>query len=206
MGRTASPFLGVVLRRLVAKVAARKIMTKVVDLLSPHQLGVGVRGGAESIIHGVNLCLQSDPSIMVLQADIQNAFNTVKRDYLLMEVADKIPELLAFTSVCYGGPSHLIFGDHVLQSSVGLQQGDPMSPTIFGIVLLPVCLRIQQEVPSVRLNAWYLDDSHILGRKQELVQALQIIKREGEPRGLFLSTDLTGGGKTTVWSQEPTDF
>ena len=42
----------------------------------------------------------------------------------------------------------------------------------------------------------------------ELAKALQIIKREGEPRGLFLSTDLTvpGGGKTTVWSQEPADF
>ena len=47
---------------------------------------------------------------------------------------------------------------------------------------------IETEVPTLVLNAWYLDDGHIIVSKAELALVVDIIVREGEPRGLTLSS------------------
>jgi len=39
------------LRRLVSKVANCSATTELLSTLAPHQLGVGVRGGTEAIVH-----------------------------------------------------------------------------------------------------------------------------------------------------------
>ena len=187
--------VGNVVRRLVAKTAARKVMRKVSDLLSPHQLGVGVESGVEAVIHATRLVLEDDPTLQCLQADFQNAFNEIGREYILAEVEKQLPELLAFVSTCYGADSHLFFGGHKMTSSVGVHQGCPCSLIIFALVLHPVIIAIRTEVPSLKLNSFFLDDSVLIGRTEQLKQALQIIVREGEPRGLKLRA-----GKSTVWS------
>jgi len=43
--------VGLTLRRLVAKASNRWAISKCLDILMPHQLGVGAKGGAEAIIH-----------------------------------------------------------------------------------------------------------------------------------------------------------
>ena len=62
---------------------------------------------------------------------------------------------------------------------------------------------IKQEVPGLKINAWYLDDGVLAGSKAELQEAVDIITREGPPRGLFLSTVRTVSPaqipKSTVW-------
>ena len=187
--------VGNVLRRLVAKTAARKVMQKVSDLLRPHQLGVGVESGAESIVHAARVVLEEDPTLHVLQADFQNAFNEISREFILAEVEAQIPELLAFVSTCYGSSSHLFFGEHSLESSSGVHQGCPASLVIFTLVAHPVILAVRDEVPELKLNSFFLDDSFLVGRTEQLQRALQIIVREGEPRGLRLAP-----GKSTLWS------
>ena len=187
--------VGIVVRRLVAKTAARKVMLKVSDLLRPHQLGVGVESGAESIIHAARMVLEEDPTLHVLQADFKNAFNEIGREFILAEVEAQLPELLAFVSTCYGSPSHLFFGEHTLESSTGVHQGCPVSLAIFTLVVHPVILAVRDEVPDLKLNSFFLDDSFQIGRTEQLQRALQIIVREGEPRGLRLSP-----GKSTLWS------
>ncbi len=42
---------GCTLRRLVAKIASRKVSREMSELLAHRQLGFGVRGGAEAAVH-----------------------------------------------------------------------------------------------------------------------------------------------------------
>ena len=170
-------------------------MRKVGDLLSPLQMGVGVELGCESIIHAARMILEEDPSLHLLQADFKNAFNEIGREYILAEVEAQLPELLAYVSTCYGSSSHLFFGGHTLESSTGVHQGDPVSLVIFTLVVHPVVLAVRDEVPELKQNSFFLDDSLLIGRTEQLQRALQIIVREGEPRGLRLSP-----GKSTLWS------
>jgi hypothetical protein len=53
----------------------------------------------------------------------------------------------------YRNPSTLFFGDHLISSSVGAQQGDPCGPIIFSLAIQPIILSLDSQ-----LNIWYLDD------------------------------------------------
>ena len=46
---------------------------------------------------------------------------------------------------------------------------------------------IEEEVPDLDVNAWYLDDGDLAGTKEQLQQAVDILLREGPPRGFVLS-------------------
>ena len=49
--------VGNIIRRLTAKCCSREVASKAADLPSPLQLGVGVKGGLEAIIHTVKQAL-----------------------------------------------------------------------------------------------------------------------------------------------------
>ena len=78
---------------------------------------------------------------------------------------------------------------------------------LFSLVLQPVIHQINEQVPELSLNAWYLDDGTQVGSLCSLQKVVDILLKEGPARGLHLSTNLTAAkGKTTLWSpsiQEP---
>jgi hypothetical protein len=105
--------VGEVLRHLVAKCLAFANAPQAANLLNPHQLGVGTRGGCETIIHSVQAIL-SDAAIpannkWVLQVDYSNAFNTLDRSHLFKEVRAQLPGLSAFVEWSYGSRPFLFF-------------------------------------------------------------------------------------------------
>ena len=53
--------VGNLLQRLVAKCCASRLQERAAVLFSPHQLGVGVRGGCEVIVHTVRRALTPTP-------------------------------------------------------------------------------------------------------------------------------------------------
>ena len=196
--------VGNILRRLTAKTIARRVQERAASLLAPHQLGVGVKNGCEAILHTVRKVLKSDPSLFCLQVDFQNAFNLVSREVGLEEVARLFPEILAWTSTCYGQSSHLLFGTTSISSECGWQQGDPLASLLFSLVLHPLLNNIRERVPGLTAHAWYLDDGIFVGKEEDLEQVLDVLVREGPARGLVLSTTITSpdNPKTTVWSKE----
>ena len=82
----------------------------------------------------------------------------------------------------------LVFGDNVILSMLGFLQGDPLAVLLFALDLHPVIVRIKEEVPTLRTNAWFLDDGLLAGQRVEVREAVRIILEEGLRRGLHLST------------------
>ena len=78
-----------------------------------------------------------------------------------------------------------------------------MAALIFSLVLHPLVIAIQERVPTISVNAWFLDDGTAVGRVGELKQVVDILVSEGPVRGLILSTSATviapARPKTTVW-------
>ena len=61
-------------------------------LLSPRQLGYGVKKGAEATVHAAKLYLHSlDPSNAILKLDFKNAFNSIRSDKMLEAVQRLAP-------------------------------------------------------------------------------------------------------------------
>ena len=195
--------VGSILPRLVSKCFATALADRAAAYLSPHQLGVGVRGGCEAVTHAVRQAVEENPSSWVLQCDLVNAFNVVDRTFMLEAVAEHFPECLPWASTCYGQASHLQFGPTSIHSATGVRQGDPLASLFFCITLQPVVQKIQDDVPDLKINAWLQDDGHQVGDLQEIEMVVQILEREGPPRGLILSTGATvlppSVPKTKVW-------
>ena len=127
---------GCTLRRLVAKIASRKVSREMSELLAHRQLGFGVRGGAEAAVHAARRFLQdmvSDHAVVKL--DFANAFNSVRRDCVLSAVQLMFPVLYSFVYSAYAAPSNLLWGDRTVTSAEGVQQGDPLGPLLFCLVL-----------------------------------------------------------------------
>ena len=71
----------------------------------------------------------------VLKIDLHNAFNRVSRQAVLNACALHIPELLSWSQWCYGQHPALWHSLGTISSEIGVQQGDPLGPLLFCLVL-----------------------------------------------------------------------
>ena len=119
---------GETLRRLASKVACLSAKFKARKLFRGHQYGVATPAGAERIIH---LCRKTfaehieDDDFLLCKVDLKNAFNNVSRDFFVALTRQHFPELGAYVEWCYNTQSILTFGSRFIESSEGVQQGDP---------------------------------------------------------------------------------
>jgi hypothetical protein len=173
------------LQRWACKCLASQAMEDCSSYLPPMQLGVGIKGGSEAIIHAVASIFEnaeSPPaSKWILQVNFSNAYNNIDRKTLLKEVRTHCPKLSAWVETCYGDPSHLFFGSHTILSSAGGHQGDPLISLFFALVLQPLILCIKEASPHLLLNVWFLDNGTIAGMHKDLLKLFCILKEEGPP-------------------------
>lgn len=132
--------VGNTLRRLVAKIVGRRIQHALGERLRPKQLGYGTKGGAEAIVHAARSFVEEDSAEVrvFLKLDFRNAFSCLRRDVLLNAVKLNAPEFYAYFWQSYRQSSSLFYGDHVIKSATGVQQGDPVSPMGFCLGMLPI--------------------------------------------------------------------
>ena len=195
--------MGEVLRRLVSKTAEKAISQKAANFFAPFQVGVGVKGGCEALVHTARAIFDSqDEDTLLMQVDLINAFNLADRKRTSMEVQEHFPELSHIMASCYGIPARLLFGDEVIMSTTGFYQGDALASLFFSLDLHPVVLKINKEVPDLVMNSWEMDDGLLGGSKADIVKAVEILLLVGPERGLHLSTETSvpGNSKSRVWS------
>ncbi len=157
--------VGNTFRRLAAKLGCNSVRDYISNLFRPIQLGFGVKGGCEAIIHAVRTFLQKNKHLekILLKIDFKNAFNSIERDEMLKEVKKHTPKLFPFLWQCYRLPSMLFFGNDTIPSQIDCQQGDPCGPLVFCLAIHSIISSLKQEI-----NVWYLDDG-TLADKPELV-------------------------------------
>ena len=101
---------GEVLRRLIAKCLVSEAKSGAIELFDSLQLGVGISGGTEAIIHSSKITYDNIVSAKtdesVLQIDFQNAFNSVKRSHLIQATYEFFPGIAAFTNFATPSTHH----------------------------------------------------------------------------------------------------
>lgn len=105
-------------RRLAAKLGCNSVRDYISNLFKPVQIGFGVKGGCEAILHAVRTFLQKNKNLekILLKIDFKNAFNSIERDEMLKEVKKHTPKLFPFLWQCYHSPSLLFFGNDTIPS------------------------------------------------------------------------------------------
>jgi hypothetical protein len=189
--------VGEVLRRLVSKIAMKKVAAEAIQFLMPFQLGVGVSSGVEAIVHGLNRVL-TDPSLSpdttLAFVDFKNAFNCVSRMAFSKIVLEEFPSIASWVLYSYGCQAVLFVGGESILSMTGVQQGDPLGPLLFALALQPLLRRLAEVRPEPMISS-YLDDMTVGASHPSTVgECLDIIKEMGPQSGLFPSSS-----KSSIW-------
>nr|GEW92298.1 hypothetical protein [Tanacetum cinerariifolium] len=159
--------VGTIWRRLISMVNIVMIGHLLDGYLNDLQFGVGVSGEGEAILYVVNRLFEDrgdNVDLSMLLVDFKNAFNLVYH--------------------------RLYYGEHTLWSYQGVQQGDPLGPLLFALVLHPLICKIRDSF-ILSFHAWYMDDGAIIGDTLVVGNVLEIIMQDGPRRGLHLNVNKT---------------
>ena len=182
--------MGNTLRRLIAKIVVQR-HTHIANQLKPLQVGFGIKGGCEAAAHALRIYCQNhiQAEKAVLKVDLTNAFNNISREVILEQSSLLIPSAHSFVVSSYAQSSVLRYGDNHFWSSVGVQQGDPLGPLLFCLVLKKLVDTLP--VDGIDYQTWYLDDGTICGNISAVQRVFEAIKESGPGIGLTLNETKT---------------
>ena len=174
--------IGSTLRRLTAKILLQRIRGAAAAHLWPRQLGFSSRGGSEIAVHAVRRYLLENSRAVMVKVDFKNAFNSHRRDTMLREVHERFPEIYPMVSQTYRQPIPITFGDALIMSRTGCQQGDVFSPLLFCLVVHTTLLSLQSEI-----TMGYLDDFTIVSPDPlKVIEDIRRIKESFGHHGLVI--------------------
>ena len=179
--------VGCTLRRLVAKCASHAVRDAMAALLAPLQLGYGTSMGSEAAVHAARTYLHSMPDDhLLLKLDFSNAFNSIRRDKMLHACLDYAPDIYPPVHSAYAKPTHLFLGNNIMNSSEGVQQGDPLGPLLFCLAIHPMLTHLKSD-----FKVFYLDDGTLGGSCDEVMQDLESLGVVANDLGLVLNHSKT---------------
>jgi hypothetical protein len=137
-----------VLHRVVAKCAARSTESRVSRHVTPIQRAVGLAGGAESVVHQIQLDAENNPTFVTVTLDITNAYNEIKRNAIRCQIQELIPEWEPFFNASHCNPYLTVTAEDgevvLITAEEGTSQGGPFSPIEFCLAIDPVLKAINK--------------------------------------------------------------
>lgn len=180
--------VGEVLRRLTGKCLMALVRDDARRHFWPAQVGVAVPGGAEKAIHTVRAWYHRHSTAshkVAVKLDFSNAFNTVSREAVLSAAGSHFPLLSRWATWCYRQPTRLQFGDWVVESRSGVQQGDPLGPLLFASALQPLAHELRHMGLDIAVH--YLDDGFLGGDIEAVGRAFRTVETKAAALGLCLN-------------------
>jgi hypothetical protein len=186
--------VGEILRRLLSSYCAQSVTAKAKEHLGNGQQGIRKPNAIEIILVGLNRLINDeniDPYTTLALIDFQNAFCEVKRQCFFDEVYRLFPEISPWVESIYECSVLMFTGDDLCYSHIGVQQGDPLGPLLFCLVLALLLTELsksyQDQGLSV-LNFAFLDDLTLLFPSiQDGIEGIKRVKIIGPKYGLFVN-------------------
>ena len=123
---------------------------------------------------------------MLRKIDMANAINNCGRHSFLNQLQKELLELYSWVLWCYHTIGELRFENCRLTSSAGVQQGDPLGPLLFSLVVMELMDELGP-TPGIALQLWYLDDGIFIGICPEVASLLRKLQSAGTSFGLQLN-------------------
>eukprot|EP00731_Ephydatia_muelleri_P027927 Em0019g800a len=142
----------------------------------------------EEIVCGLRDCIEQhwlEDDFVVLKVDLKNAFNMVSRQAVLTECA-------VWANWCYGHHPFLWHPLGCLTSELDVQQGDPLDPLLFSLVLniLVSAISTRDDCAGLNFHAWYMDDGALAGPRSSVMNVLALLQELGPPLSLHVNIPL----------------
>ena len=108
----------------------------------------------------------------------------------MIQCRHHFPGLSKWAEWCYGQPSRLFFGQDIICSERGVQQGDPIGPLLFSLALQPLLQQLSEggRDQGLHLVFSYLDDLILAGEQQAVAEAFHHFKGAALDIGLEFNT------------------
>lgn len=211
--------VGTAYRRLMGSIIMRHMSHDFASYLTPQgQLGVGIRGGLDTLVHLTQVMLDKyitslqkqgkSPTHALLLLDITNMFNAVSRESaratLLKHPAFR--KLVPFFDLLYSEPNRCWYRrpngtwTFFLQHE-GYAQGCPLSPVFASLVLHEVLVIINKELAEratergdnddISFIAAYFDDCQSFLKYIDLLWFILRFIQLGAPHGIIINFDKT---------------
>ncbi len=109
----------------------------IVELLNPFQLGVGVAGGVEAIVHATNMLRDTidHKTHAEVNVDLQNTYGRCLHQTAIDSVVDKLPGMARFVAAIHTQAGRLYYEEHVFSLTSDVDQGDLLAGLLFSLTL-----------------------------------------------------------------------
>jgi len=190
----------------IASLCASAAAPDVGPSLAPLQVGVGVKGGTQTMGHGLHAALTNDPEGVFIALDFKNAYGSIHTQSMLDAVKERAPALLPYAIWANTSPARLHVvgapdGSAPIISSRGVKQGDPIAPLFFALTLQgPLESVVAATDPADAFVHAYADDCTLQGRGEPLRKAYRTLTERAGTVGLEVVP-----AKCGVYSQDDLD-
>ena len=141
--------IGDCLMRLLAKCVVEAEQRYIANRMEPIQVAVGMKGGNEMLIHGMRAQLEANPTHIAIAIDFKNAFGTIRRDAIAIELDKLDYDQSKYTRWFFNHfavePSHVLSPNGTrFAYTKGVPQGGPTSMQWFCLALHPALVLVQK--------------------------------------------------------------